>query len=296
MILVKESLEMVEFNNAMTSNTPSTSSEPTPVRRRFGNILRKIRKVRGKSIYELAREAQVDAGYISRLENAHRNPPSPRILQRFADALSVKVDLLMMAAGYLEFDTAGRPLDEGEIVRRVEAELTQAHSALPADSETGVALKSRGEIQDVLRQLDDMKRSLLDALSEGPTTDIDILGQIPAGFPVGVEEYTIGKLAVERTGLPNDPDLFALKVSGDSLDGIGIIEGDYVILSPMLKNALDQGSICAVRLEDDEVTLKRVYFAADGVILRSANPDYPDIKRPTVSVIGKVVRLVRQFR
>jgi len=279
----------------MVSETPSTSSKPTPVRRRFGNILRKIRKVRGKSIYELAREAQVDAGYISRLENAHRNPPSPRILQRFAEALNVRVDLLMMAAGYLEFDTAGRQLDEEEIVRRVEAELTSVHESLSDDSETGVSIKSRQEIQDVLRQLESMRKSLLDALKEGPSMEVPVLGQIPAGFPVGVEENTIGKLGVERTGLPNDPDVFALKVSGDSLTGIGIFEGDYVLLSPMLKNALDQGSVCAVRLDNDEVTLKRVYFASDGVILRAANPDYADLKRPTVSVIGKVVRLVRQF-
>jgi len=279
----------------MKPETPSTSSEPTPIRRQFGNILRKIRKVRGKSIYELARDAQVDAGYISRLENAHRNPPSPRILQRFADALNVRVDLLMMAAGYLEFDSAGRPLGEDEIVKRVEAELTRSRPEAAGEIETGVTIKSRGEIQDVLRHIEDLKRSLLDAVKEGPSLEIPVLGQIPAGFPIGVEEYTIGKLAVERTGLPNDPDVFALKVQGDSLVGIGILEGDYVIMSPMLKNALDQGSVCAVRLDNDEVTLKRVYFASDGVILRAANPEYPDLKRPTVSVIGKVVRLVRQF-
>jgi SOS-response transcriptional repressor LexA len=281
----------------MKSETPSTSSEPTPIRRRFGNILRKVRKVRGKSIYELAKEAEVDAGYISRLENAHRNPPSPRILQRFADALDVRVDLLMMAAGYLEFDSAGRPLDEEDIVRRVEAELTGHKMSEPvvAITPTGASIKDRTEIQDVLRQLEDMKRGLMDALKEGPTFEIPILGRIPAGFPVGVEENTVGKLPVERSGLPNDRDIFALKVHGDSLNGAGIVEGDYVVISPMLKNALDQGSICAVRLDDDEVTLKRVYFAPEGVILRSANPNYPDLTKPTVSVIGKVVRLVRQY-
>jgi len=293
--IVKDSGKTVEFNIAMKNDTPSTSSEPTPVRKRFGNILRKIRKVRGKSIYELAREAQVDAGYISRLENAHRNPPSPRILQRFADALMVRADLLMMAAGYLEYDTAGRPLDEDEIVRRVEFELTNLGDVPHTGGDVQVSVRSKGEINDVLRQLEDMKKSLVTALSEGPTSEVPILGHIPAGFPVGVEEHTIGKLPVEKSGLPNDPSLFALKVTGDSLVGKGIIQGDFVIVSPMLKNVLEQGSICAVRIDDDEVALKSVYFAPDGVILRSANPEYPDIKRSTVSVVGKVVRLVRQF-
>ena len=275
--------------------TPSTSNVPTGPRRQFGNILRKVRKVRGLSIYELASKADVDAGYISRLENAHRNPPSPRVLQRFAEALSVRADLLMMAAGYLEYDASGKPLSEDEIVLRVESELTALR---PRDSgilETGTMVKSRSEIQDVLRQLEEMKRSLLDAIKEGPTFEIPVLGKIPAGFPVGVEEYAVGKLPVERTGLPNDPDLFALRVSGDSLRDAGVVEGDYVVISPMLKNALDQGSICAVRLEDDDVILKKVYFTEDGVILRAANPDYPDLVKTTVRVIGKVVRLVRQF-
>ncbi len=279
----------------MNADTPSTSSEPTPIRRRFGNILRKIRKVRGKSIYELAREAEVDAGYISRLENAHRNPPSPRILQRFADALNVRVDLLMMAAGYLEFDSAGRPLDEEDITRRVEAEITGHMIPETLKAETGITITKRADVQDVLRQLEEMKMGLVDALKEGPTLEIPILGAIPAGFPVGVEENTIGRLPVERTGLPNDTELFALRVMGDSLKDVGVVEGDYVVISPMLKNALDQGSICAVRLDDDEVTLKRVYFAPEGVVLRAANPEYPDLTRPTVSVIGKVVRLVRQY-
>ncbi|HDS30654.1 MAG TPA: XRE family transcriptional regulator, partial [Firmicutes bacterium] len=286
-----------KVDNSSMKEPPSKSSEPTPIRRRFGNILRKARKVRGKSIYELAREAEVDAGYISRLENAHRNPPSPRILQRFADALDVRADLLMMAAGYLEFDNTGRPLDEEEIVRRVEAELTGfrvIESEMP-DVSASSPVKERKEIQDVLRQLDQMKRGIEEALREGPTFEIPILGQIPAGFPVGVEEQIIGKLTVAQQGLPGDPEIFALKVKGDSLTGIGIMEGDYVVISPMLKNALDQGAVCAVRIDDDEVTLKRVYFAAEGVILRSANPEYPDLTRATVSVIGKVVRLVRQY-
>jgi len=279
----------------MKSETPSTSTKPTPIRRMFGSILRKIRKVRGKSIYELARDAQVDAGYISRLENAHRNPPSPRILQRFAKALNFRVDLLMMAAGYLEYDKQGRPLSEEQIIKLVEDELTNRAGIQTSRLPEATAVKSTGDIHEVIRQLEEFKKSLLDALKEGPTFELPVLGQIPAGFPVGVEENTIDNLAVERTGLPKDPDLFALRVEGESLRDIGIVEGDYVVLSPMLKNAIEQGSVCAVRLDGDEVTLKRVFLKDDHAILRSANPEYPDIKRQNVSIIGKVVRLVRQF-
>ncbi|MFH1749994.1 MAG: helix-turn-helix transcriptional regulator [bacterium] len=100
-----------------------SSTEKDPRRVLFGTILRKIRKVRGKSIFELAREAQTDAGYISRLENAHRNPPSPKILQRFADALTIRVDFLMIAARYLEYDLAGDKYSPEGIIKLVEREL-----------------------------------------------------------------------------------------------------------------------------------------------------------------------------
>lgn len=275
-------------------DSTSTATDQDHIRKRFGNILRKVRKVRGKSIYELAEAASVDAGYISRLENAHRNPPSPKILQRFAATLNVPVDLLMMAAGYLEYDQTGRPLSEEEIVRKIESELTQS-PPVRITEDIGGSVKSRHEFQDVIRKIDDFKRTVIDAFQEGPAREIPILGKIPAGFPVGVEEVTIGRLPVAQSGLPDDPDLFVLRVSGDSLSGAGIVEGDYVIISPMLKNILQQGSICAVRLNDDEITLKKVYFNNDGVILRAANPDYPDIAAPVVFIIGKVVRLVRQF-
>jgi transcriptional regulator with XRE-family HTH domain len=112
------------------SDSAETSGTNIKIRKQFGGILRKVRKVRGKSIYELAAEAEVDAGYISRLENAHRNPPSPKILQRFANALEISIDLLMMAAGYLEYDLDGSPLNEEVITRKIEKAITEDHPEL----------------------------------------------------------------------------------------------------------------------------------------------------------------------
>lgn len=117
-----------DSNGAEVSTTVpvgfSTKKKKDPRAVFFGEILRKIRKVRGKSIYRLAADAEVDAGYISRLENGHRNPPSPRILERFATALDVKVDLLMMAAGHLLYDPiTEEPLDEKRITIKIEKAL-----------------------------------------------------------------------------------------------------------------------------------------------------------------------------
>ena len=121
---------------------PSQDSTPNPCRKRFGDILRKIRKVRGKSIYELAREAEVDGGYISRLENAHRNPPTPKVLQKFADALNIRIDLLMLAAGYLEFDESGKRISEEDVLRKVEAALLSPPDRQSAEFQPSVEVKT----------------------------------------------------------------------------------------------------------------------------------------------------------
>ena len=129
--------------------TSSQLTQPTPIRQQFGRIVRKIRKMRGRSIYWLANEAGVDAGYISRLENARRNPPSPKILQRFADALDVKVDLLMMAAGYLKYDlTTEEPLNEEKIMIKVETALQKSETDIK--SQNPEELSSREEETFVL--------------------------------------------------------------------------------------------------------------------------------------------------
>ena len=85
---------------------PKTPLSPSNnLRERFGKILLRARKLRGLSQKQFAIEAEVDAGYVSRIENGHRDPPGPLIITRMAKVLQINnPEILMMAAGYLEFD------------------------------------------------------------------------------------------------------------------------------------------------------------------------------------------------
>jgi len=120
---------------------------------------------------------------------------------------------------------------------------------------------------------------------------LPVLGEIAAGPPVfaeGVVEAYAERLA---DLLPVEPGDFLLRVRGDSMVGIGIRPGDYVVVRPYAGEP-PAGAVVVVLLPDEETaTLKRYYRKGDRVVLRSENPRYPDrvFKPEEVRVQGEVV-------
>ncbi len=67
----------------------------------FGKFLRKQRKDKQLSLIDLAKRTATSSSYLSRIERGLRNPPSPAVLRRLAQALDVSYEQLMEQAGYL---------------------------------------------------------------------------------------------------------------------------------------------------------------------------------------------------
>lgn len=104
---------------------------------------------------------------------------------------------------------------------------------------------------------------------------IPIYGEIAAGLPIGEVPEAEGFLALQ----PN-PEHFALRVRGDSMAD-RIEPGDVVLLQRRAPER--QGEICAVRVGDDDSTLK--YLSWQGpkgrpkrYELRPHNPAYPTLE------------------
>lgn len=112
------------------------TDEKLEVQERFGHILRSTRKILGMSIKELAHAAEMDAGYISRLENGYKTPPSSKILRRLADVLNVNIMLFFMAADYLRIDERGNPVTKELLDLRVVAEVTGTHPVVDVNPES----------------------------------------------------------------------------------------------------------------------------------------------------------------
>ncbi|MGD0274972.1 MAG: transcriptional repressor LexA [Syntrophales bacterium] len=115
------------------------------------------------------------------------------------------------------------------------------------------------------------------------------LGEIAAGFPSPAEEELRDVISFDEYLVPRPEASFLLKVSGDSMIGEGIREGDMVIVER--GRELKNGDIILAEV-DGAWTMK--YFRKKGkdVILESANPAYPPIWPRTELRVGGVVRAV----
>jgi repressor LexA len=135
------------------------------------------------------------------------------------------------------------------------------------------------------------------ALSE-PKADsvtVPLLGRIAAGAPTLATEHVEDYLAVPE-GFAGDGDHFALKVTGESMIGAGIFDGDVVVIRSQ-EHARD-GDIVAALLPgpaEDEATIKRLGHEGDRVMLIPENPALDPFEMPDGRIMGKVVAVLRKL-
>ena len=66
----------------------------------FGSFLKQAREVRSRSAVDTARTAGISPAYLSKLENDAVKKPSPHVLHRLSEALTVPYAELMRLNGY----------------------------------------------------------------------------------------------------------------------------------------------------------------------------------------------------
>lgn len=144
---------------------------------------------------------------------------------------------------------------------------------------------------DYLLGVSDIRNPLpSNAYPVGDTVKIPVVGVIRAGEPILVAENIIGYEVVEKDAAKNG-EYFYLKVTGDSMIGARIHDGDLVLVRR--QDDVDDGEIAVVLLDCEEATLKKIYRQNGQVILQAENPKYPPrvIKRGDVRIIGKVIEV-----
>ncbi len=105
---------------------------------------------------------------------------------------------------------------------------------------------------------------------------IPFLGRIAAGLPRDGIAESDRRLSFDPAayGITNRSRAFALQVSGDSMVGCQIFDGDIVILE---HEASPQNGDIVAALIDNESTLKTFVRKGSKVWLRAENPRYPDL-------------------
>ena len=152
------------------------------------------------------------------------------------------------------------------------------------------------EAMGYIERAPDRNRALRPAEEHRPpeqrTRLVPLVGRVAAGVPLLAAENLEGYLALPED-LFTGPELFMLRVQGDSMIDAGIFDHDYVIVNQ--QETADDGEI-VVALLDDEATVKRLFRRPDFVELRPENPTMEPIRATDVSVLGKVVGVVRSIR
>jgi repressor LexA len=121
---------------------------------------------------------------------------------------------------------------------------------------------------------------------------LPLVGTVAAGQPLLAEENIEEYITVpEAAG--GDDGQYILRVRGDSMKNIGILEGDYVVVRPQ-ETAVD-GEV-VVALVGEEATVKRFFRESDHIRLQPENDALEPIRSKEVRVLGRVVGLFRSVR
>ncbi len=120
---------------------------------------------------------------------------------------------------------------------------------------------------------------------------VPIIGNIPAGHPSEELEQFHGTISVDSLilGDATGYSLFALKVSGDSMEGRGIYEGDWVVADAVAEP--HKGDMVAA-LIDGQTTLKTLAKKKERFFLKAENVKYPDLLPIEEMVIQGVIKAV----
>lgn len=103
---------------------------------------------------------------------------------------------------------------------------------------------------------------------------LPLIGMVAAGEPILAEEHIEAHYDVDPSLFRPEAD-FLLRVQGESMKDIGIMDGD--LLAVHKTQDISNGQVVVARVEDD-VTVKRFYREQDQVTLKAENKQFSPIK------------------
>lgn len=125
------------------------------------------------------------------------------------------------------------------------------------------------------------------------TKKVPVVGSVAAGEPLWAAKDITEFIPIPEEFSGNE-ESFMVKVEGDSMIGDHILDGDYVLVNP--QQDADNGDIVIALLNQEEVTIKRLYKKDDQVILQPSNPLYQPINTKDTIILGKVIGILRRFK
>ncbi|MCG9698038.1 transcriptional repressor LexA [Shewanella sp. Isolate11] len=178
----------------------------------------------------------------------------------------------------------GMPPTRAEIARRL------GFKSANAAEEHLKALAKKGCIEIMPGTSRGIKLTQEDEVEE---LGLPLIGQVAAGEPILAQEHVEQHYQVDPNMFRPSAD-FLLRVRGDSMKDIGILEGDLLAVHKV--EQARNGQVVVARVEDD-VTVKRFEKKGSTVYLHAENEEYSpivvDLATQSLSIEGLAVGVIR---
>lgn len=118
---------------------------------------------------------------------------------------------------------------------------------------------------------------------------------VQAGWPSPAEDYVDDQINLHELIVRNPPATFFLRATGDSMIGVGIHEGDLLVVDRSVDASHNRIVIAAL---DGELLVKRLRQRGRRTWLAPANPDFEEIEitnREYVHIWGVVTYVVHKL-
>ena len=129
--------------------------------------------------------------------------------------------------------------------------------------------------------------------SNNDVVSVPLLGKITAGNPIEAIETPDEYFPLPVSLIPNNKEIFTLRVSGESMINAGIHDNDIIIVERV--NTAKNGDIVVAMNDENEVTLKTFYKEKNYFRLQPENDFMAPIILKNVSILGKAIGLYRKI-
>lgn len=181
-------------------------------------------------------------------------------------------------------------------------------SAIGSAQDVISALRKKGFLEAVSKQaarsfsLTEKARSVFNIRplhDDGDVYLVPCLGSVPAGNPLEAIEERVDTLRISPSLMarpkPKPDQLFAVRTSGLSMMGAGILDGDWLVVK--CQKEAEPGHVVVARVNGDVTCKRLMHDLKKGWYLKPENPDFSPVyaKDHAFELVGRVVALQRSL-
>ncbi|MCR9226652.1 MAG: translesion error-prone DNA polymerase V autoproteolytic subunit [Flavobacteriaceae bacterium] len=98
---------------------------------------------------------------------------------------------------------------------------------------------------------------------------------VSAGFPSPADDFKEKRISLDKTLIKNKEATFYARVSGKSMIGAGLDDGDLLVIDRSLEAENGKIAVCFL---DGEFTVKRLHIEKNTIVLMPENDSYKPIR------------------